>query len=86
MLFGILSIKRELRAVEVGKLKQAIYALENELKDAAETGEDLIPRLINHYFWLIDHYIAVNENRSKINEVLLKIKILDSSVYEKYTV
>jgi len=86
VLFGILSIKRELRAVEVGKLKQAIYALENELKDAAETSEDLIPRLINHYFWLIDHYIAVNENRSKINEVLLKIKILDSSVYEKYTV
>ena len=75
VLYGILSIKRELRAVEVGKLKQAIYALENELKDAAGAGEDLVPRLINHYFWLIDHYIAVNENRSKINEVLLKINI-----------
>ncbi len=86
VLFGILTIKRELRAVEVGKLKQSIYALENELKDAAENGEELTPRLINHYFWLIDHYIAVNENRSKINEVLLKIKILDSAVYEKYTV
>lgn len=86
VLFGILTVKRELRAVEVGKLKQTIYALENELKDAAEKGEDLTPRLINHYFWLIDHYIAVNENRSKINEVLLKIKLLDNSVYEKYTV
>ena len=86
VLYGILTVKRELRALEVGKLKQAIYALENELKETANEQEELVPRLINHYFWLIDHYIAVNENRSKINEVLLKIKILDTIVYEKYTV
>lgn len=85
VLYGVMNIKRQLRPQEVGRLKQAIYTLENELKDPASRPEILVPRLINHYFWLIDHYVAVNDERSKINETLLKIKLLDSDVYDKYT-
>ncbi len=85
VLYGVLNIKRQLRAQEVGKLKQAIYTLENELKDPAGDPQILIPRLINHYFWLIDHYVTVNDDRSKINETLLKIKLLDENVYNQYT-
>lgn len=86
VLYGVLNVKRELRALEFGKLKQAIYALENEIKDAtAETSSILIPRLINHYFWLIDHYVNVNDEKPRINEVLLKIKLLDTDVYNRYT-
>lgn len=85
VLYGVLNIKRQLRPQEVGKLKQSIYALENELKDPAGEPEVLIPRLINHYFWLIDHYVTANDERSKINETLLKIKLLDNDVYNKYT-
>jgi tetratricopeptide (TPR) repeat protein len=86
VLYGVLNVKRELRALEFGKLKQAIYALENEIKDTtAENRSILIPRLINHYFWLIDHYVNVNDENSRINEVLLKIKLLDANVYNKYT-
>lgn len=85
VLYGVLNVKRELRALEFGKLKQAIYALENELKDApAETGSTLTPRLINHYFWLIDHYVNVHDDKARINEVLLKIKLLDTDVYNRY--
>lgn len=85
VLYGVLNVRRELRALEFGKLKQAIYALENELKDApAETGAVLAPRLINHYFWLIDHYVNVNDEKARINEVLLKIKLLDTDVYNRY--
>ena len=86
VLYSVLNVKRELRALEFGKLKQAIYALENEIKDATdETKSILVPRLINHYFWLIDHYVNVNDDKARINEVLLKIKLLDTDVYNRYT-
>lgn len=86
VLYGVFNVKRELRALEFGKLKQAIYALENEIKDAPEDIRSvLVPRLINHYFWLVDHYVNVHDDKARINEVLLKIKLLDAGVYGKYT-
>jgi len=86
VLYSVFNVKRELRALEFGKLKQAIFALENEIKDASdETRSILVPRLINHYFWLIDHYVNVNDDKARINEVLLKIKLLDTDVYNRYT-
>ena len=86
VLYGVLNIKRQLRPQEVGRLKQAIFTLENELRDPASRPEILVPRLINHYFWLIDHYVTVNDDRSKINETLLKIKLLDNDVHSRYTI
>ena len=86
VLLGVLNVKRELRALEVGKLKQNIYALETELKDEGVEADLIIPRLINNYFRLIDHYTTVMEDRTKINEILLKIKLLNADVYERYTV
>ena len=84
VLCGIFNIKRELNSQEVGKLKQEIYAKENEFKDPSCNTDVLVPSLLNDYFWLIDHYVLTHENAVQINEVLLKIKILDSSVYEAY--
>lgn len=86
VLLGVLNVKRELRALEVGKLKQNIYALETELKNEGVEANLIIPRLINNYFRLIDHYTTVMEDRTKINEILLKIKLLNADVYERYTV
>lgn len=84
VLNGVFNIKRELSSQEVALLKKDIYAMENEYKDPACDTGILIPRLLNYYFRLIDHYILAHESSAKINEVLLKIKILDSSVYEAY--
>ncbi len=83
VLYGVFNVKRELRALEIGKLRQSIFSLENELKD--KNKEILVPKLINHYFWLIDHYVSTTSERSKINEILLKIKILDRDIYDMYT-
>jgi len=84
VLFGVFTVKRELRAIELGKLKQSIFSLENEIRDRPSEALLLSPRLINRYFWLIDHYVNSGEEKSRIDETLLKIKLLDPGVYERY--
>ena len=82
---GVLNVKRELKALELGKLKQSIYMLENELREKdVKNKRILIPRLINYYFWLIDHYMNSNIEKSKIDEILLRIKLLDEKIYDRY--
>ncbi|MBN2050081.1 MAG: tetratricopeptide repeat protein [Spirochaetales bacterium] len=84
-LYGVFNVKRELKPLEYGKLKQAIFNLEADLDGGRyEDGNFLVPRLINRYFWLIDHYVMSGESREMIQEVLEKIKKLDASVYEHY--
>jgi hypothetical protein len=84
VLLGIFNIRRELRGQEVGKLKQEIYAKENENKNPINDSKILIPKLINMYFWLIDHYVQTKDSGRKINEILLKIKIIDRDIYDLY--
>ncbi len=86
VLYGVFNIKRELRALEAGKLKQSVFQLENELKEARGNASLLKPRLINHYFWLVDYYVNTNDDHARINEILLKIKLLDPVVHDKYVV
>ena len=82
VLCGVFNIKRELTSQEVARLKKDLYAMENEIKDPSCNSEILVPRMLNCYFWLMDHYYLAKENQAKINEVLLRIKLLDSAVYE----
>lgn len=83
-LFGVFTVKRRLRPQEVGRLKQEIYARENEMKTPGCQSEILTPHLINLYFWLIDYYVMANEEIRSINEILTRIKILDPAIYELY--
>ena len=84
VLYGIFNVKRELRSNEVGLLKQDIYARENELRDPSCNASVMTPKLINMYFWLIDHYVRIGNSSEKINEILLRIKILDRNIYDLY--
>jgi tetratricopeptide (TPR) repeat protein len=79
-IYGLFSVKRELRPLEIGKLKQSIYQLEKEI----ELEKERIPQLINRYFWLIDHYVNTGEEREKIDEVLDKIKAIDPHIHNEY--
>ena len=85
VLYGVFNVKRELRSIEYGKLKQSIYSLERELRDGRSRRELVEPRLINRYFWLIDHLIAAGEDAAKVDEVLLKLRALNERVYRLYT-
>ena len=86
VIYGIFNVKRELRPIEYGKLKQSIFQLETRIKDDVTDIEKelLIPRLIYRYFWLIDHHISSGDSRDKTETIILRIKKLDSSVYELY--
>jgi hypothetical protein len=83
-IFGVFSVKRELKSIELSRIKQSIFALENEIRGRPDTMSLLIPRLINRYFWLIDHYENIREDPGLIEETMLKIKILDPEIYERY--
>ena len=87
VLYGVFNVKRELRVQEVARLRQDIFALENEIKDPSNDSKVLTPRLINMYFWLIDHYAHsdLNGGKEKITECLLQIRVHDESVYRMYT-
>ena len=81
---GVFNVKRDLKPLEVGQLKQGINALKAETHPGASRGSG-VPRLLYRYFWLIDHYLSVKEDRSKIEDLLLNIKLLDERIYELYT-
>ena len=84
VILGVLNVKRNLRPIEYGKLRQSIYQLKSELGDD-EKRDWLVPRLINRYFWLIDHYLSAGENRETVEEVLMNIKLLDPEIHRQYT-
>ena len=78
----VLSLKRELKPVELGHLKQRVFWLENEIRQVPESEKKLLlPRLINSYLWLIDKYSLPPIDQAKIDELLLKIRILDDGIY-----
>nr|WP_318717649.1 hypothetical protein [uncultured Treponema sp.] len=84
VILGIFNVKRPLRSQEVLKLKQEIYSREGELKDPVKNRELLEPHLINLYFWLIDYYVLTKDNVSKINEIMLKLKLSFPEIYELF--
>lgn len=83
VLWGVFNVKRSMKTKEVTQLRHEIYALENEEKDPSRFTPFHTPRLLNLYFWLIDYCQTVSDDKM-INEVLLKIKILDTAVYNLY--
>lgn len=84
VLYGVLTVSRELRSQEAGKLKQDIFELEVEIKNPANNIKILKPKLMFHYFRLMDYYVQNNETGSSINDLKLKIKLLDSQIFELY--
>jgi len=98
-IWGIFSIKRELKPVELGRLKQSILSLENEHRSqsAEKKGSGsqaagslsernllIKPRLLNRYFWLIDNCEYNRDTSGLKDETMLKIKFIDPVVYEAY--
>ena len=82
-IWGIFSIKRELKPVELSRLKQSILSLENEYR-SNRGGPEIKPRLLNRYFWLVDHCEHNRDGTGLMDETFLKIKFIDPVVHEHY--
>lgn len=83
-IWRVFTVKRELKPAELGRLKQSIFSLENEVRGRTEQAALLKPRLINRYFWQVDHYANAKGEPNLVEEILLKIKILDPAIYKLY--
>lgn len=87
-LWGVFCIRRDIKAAESSRLRQEIFSLENEMSGGTAGKELIVPRLLNLYFWYIDYLSLIRgkEDRAEkmIDDVLLKIKILDKDVYNIY--
>ena len=82
---GTLSVRRELRPLEYGRLKQAIFELEKRLGgEAEEPSAQTLPRLLNRYFWLMDHYSAAGEDARKVEDVLDRLRTVAPDIHELY--
>ncbi|MCF7939091.1 MAG: tetratricopeptide repeat protein [Spirochaetales bacterium] len=84
VVYRVFTVRRELKPVEYGKLRQSIYSLEHEIHDSRAGRNDLIPRLLNRYFWLIEHYLDTGDFKDKVDEVMEKIRHLDTEIYNLY--
>ncbi|MDR1971504.1 MAG: hypothetical protein LBQ46_06245 [Treponema sp.] len=85
-LWGVFSVKRELKQSELSRLRQSIFALENEISHSGGDLNPLLkPRLINRYFWLVDHYEHTGEEGDAAEDTMRKIRIIDESIYQWYT-
>lgn len=82
---GIFSVKRELKQSEASKLRQSVMELEHRMRDIPSEAARLTPRLLNKYFWLLDHFAMSGEPRARSDEVLLKIRLLDPAIHKLYT-
>ncbi|MCG8571253.1 MAG: tetratricopeptide repeat protein [Spirochaetes bacterium] len=81
-IYQIFDIKRELLPIELGKLKQEIFYLEQKILQEKCSDEILTARLLNCYFWLIDFIKIKHTDHKQINEILNKIKIISPQIDE----
>jgi len=84
ILWGILNIKRELRPIEQGNIKQKIYQLEWEVKENKDAQPELIPRLLTQYFRILEQYTTFSINEKLAQEYLLKIRSIAPEIYTLY--
>lgn len=84
VLLGLFNVKKDLKPIEAGMMKQSIYSLNNQLSSGNGDKGILIPRLINHYFRLLEYLINKKAGKDEIDEVLLNIKLIDKKIYELY--
>lgn len=80
----VFNVRREISPLDYGKLRQSIMTMKNRLRENGDRSI-LVPRLINHYFWLIDYYLMNNQQRSLIDEALMNINLLEPEIYRLYT-
>lgn len=81
------SVSRQLRPLEANNLFVEISEMEAKLDDQRALGKDnpyvILPRLLNRYFWALEHYKNSGAPHKTLEGVLGKIKHYDEYAYSK---
>jgi len=83
-LTGLFGVKRELGPSESSRLNSSMFQLENDLRENPAMSATLKPRLLNRYFWILDHYEASGAEKARSEKILLKIRLLDEDIFKQY--
>ncbi len=78
------NVKREPKKGEIEKLREEIRKLEAEYSTNKKMRDYIKPKLINHYFWLIDSLKIVGGSKKEIEESLGRINEIDSEIFSQY--
>ena len=78
------NVKREPKKGELEKLRSTIQKLEAEYSTNKKRRVYIKPKLINHYFWLIDSLKIVGGSKKEIEESLQRINEIDPEIFSRY--
>jgi len=78
------NVKREPKKGELEKLRLEIEVLEKEYETNRKKRSFIEPKLLNHYFWLIDTLKIIGGSRKEIEQSLQRINEIDTEIFSRY--
>lgn len=78
------NVKREPKKGELEKLRTEIKKLENEYTRNKKKSMYIEPKLLNHYFWLIDTLKILSGSKKEIEYSLQKINEVNPKIFALY--
>lgn len=80
------NVKREPKKGESDQLREKITWLENEYLTNRKKRAFIEPRLLNHYFWLIDTLKITGGSKKEIESSLQRISEINPTIFAQYVV
>jgi len=80
----VFNVKREPKRGELEELRSMIKKLESEYADNRKKRAYIEPKLLNHYFWLIDTLKILGGSRKEIEQSLQRINEINPDVFSRY--
>jgi tetratricopeptide (TPR) repeat protein len=78
------NVKREPKKGEVERLREKIDQLEREYRSNKKKRPYIEPKLINHYFWLIDTLKIIGGSKKEIEKSLMRINEINHDIFALY--
>jgi len=78
------NVKREPKKGELEKLRSEIKNLEEEYNTNRKRRMYIEPKLLNHYFWLIDTLKIIGGSKKEIEQFLQKINDINPEIFSRY--
>jgi tetratricopeptide (TPR) repeat protein len=80
----VFNVKREPKKGELEELRKTIKKLESEYANNRKKRIYIEPKLLNHYFWLIDTLKILGGSRKEIEQSLQRINEINPDVFARY--